>query len=88
MGLLLMTCGLVLAGTGTWFGYRNAREAIVPAADAGDPTRSAIDAARPLHARVGMRRVVRSVATAIAWLVLALYGFYLAQTGMIVGGIT
>jgi len=88
MGLLLMICGLVLTGTGTWFGYRNAREAIVPAMGAGDPTRAAIDAARPLDARVGMRRVVRSVAAAIAWLVLALYGLYLAQTGMIVGGIT
>ena len=87
MPVVLVACGLVLAGAGTWHGYRNARAALVPAVRDGDPTRSAIDATRPLHARVGLRRAVRSVAAAVAWLVLALYGLFLAQTGMILGGV-
>jgi hypothetical protein len=87
MPLVLVACGLVLAGTGTWFGYRSARDALVPAVRDGDPTRAALDATRPLHARPGIRRAVRSVAAAVAWLVLALYGLYLAQTGMILGGV-
>jgi hypothetical protein len=87
MPIVLVTCGLVLAGVGTWTGYRHAREAIVPAAQPGDPTRSAIDAARPLHARAGVRRFARSVAAAVAWLALALYGLFLAQTGAILAGL-
>jgi hypothetical protein len=99
MGFLLVACGLVLAGVGTWSGYRNARAALLPfvggsdpagrgdPAGGGDPTRAAIDAARPVHARARVRRAVRSTAIAIAWLVLALYGLYLAQTGLILGGI-
>ena len=82
-----MTCGLVLAGVGTWTGYRHAREAIVPAAQPGDPTRSAIDAARPLRARIAVRRFARSVAAALVWLALALYGLFLAQTGAILAGL-
>jgi hypothetical protein len=85
MPLVLVACGLVLAGAGTWFGYRNARDALVPARD-GDPTRAALEATRPLHARAGVRRAVRSVVAAVAWLVLALYGLFLAQTGLILGG--
>jgi len=87
MSALLVTCGLVLAGVGTWTGYRHAREAIVPAAPPGDPTRSAIDAARPLHARIAVRRFARSVAAAMIWLALALYGLFLAQTGAILAGL-
>jgi hypothetical protein len=87
MPLVLVACGIVLAGVGTWTGYRHARDAIVPAARPGDPTRTAIDAARPLHARIGVRRFARSVAAAVAWLALALYGLYLAQTGAILAGL-
>jgi hypothetical protein len=87
MSAVLVTCGLVLAGVGTWTGYRHAREAIVPVARPGDPTRSAIDAARPLHARIAVRRFARSVAAALLWLALALYGLYLAQTGAILAGL-
>ena len=88
MGLLLMACGLALAVVGTWSGYRNAREAIAPAAHESDPTRAAIDAARPLHARAGVRRAARSVAASLAWLALALYGLFLASTGSVVGGLS
>jgi hypothetical protein len=85
MGLLLTTCGLVLAGIGTWSGYRNARDAVAPAAHEGDPTRSAIDAARPVYARPAVRRFARSAMVAVGWLVLALYGLFLASTGSVVG---
>jgi hypothetical protein len=54
----------------------------------GDPTRAAIDAARPLPAREGVRRAVRSVVAAVAWLVLALYGLFLASTGSVLGGLS
>jgi hypothetical protein len=87
MPLVLVACGLVLAGAGTWFGYRSARDVLVPAVRDGDPTRAALDATRPLHARTGVRRAVRSVGAAVAWLVLALYGLFLAQTGLILGGL-
>ena len=88
MGLLLMACGLALAVVGTWSGYRNAREATLPFVRQGDPTRAAIDAARPLHARAGVRRAARSVAASLAWLALALYGLFLASTGSVVGGLS
>lgn len=87
MPVVLVACGVVLAGVGTWSGYRNARAALLPAVQEGDPTRSAIDAARPAHARSGVRRAVRSVVAAIAWLSLALYGLFLAQTGLLLGGV-
>ncbi len=87
MGLLLVTCGLVLAGVGTWSGYRSAREAVAPAAHPGDPTRTAIDAARPPHVRPAARRFARSATIAVGWLVLALYGLFLASTGSVVGGL-
>jgi len=85
MSVLLMSCGLVLAGVGTWSGYRNARDALAPAAHQGDPTRIAIDAARPLHERSAVRHFARSVVTAIGWLVLAMYGLFLASAGSVVG---
>jgi hypothetical protein len=87
MGLLLVTCGLVLAGAGTWSGYRNAREAVVPFVREGDPTRSAIDAARPVHERQAVRRALRSALLALGWLALAMYGLLLAQTGTVLGGL-
>jgi hypothetical protein len=87
MGVLLLTCGLVLAGVGTWRGYRSARDAIAPAAHPGDPTRVTIDASRPPHPSSAARRFARSAAVAIGWLVLALYGLFLASTGSVVGGL-
>jgi hypothetical protein len=86
MGALLVTCGVLLAAIGTWSGYRNARAAIMSAIPAGDPTRTAIDAARPLHARTAVRRFARSVAVSLGWLALALYGLFLASAGSALGG--
>ena len=86
MALVLLACGLVLAGIGTWSGYRNAREALAPAVHDEEPTRAAVDATRPLLARGSVRRFARSVAVAIGWLVLALYGLFLASTASVIGG--
>jgi hypothetical protein len=86
MGALLVTCGFVLTGVGSWSGYRNARDAVSPASGDLDPTRSAIDAARPLLARRTVRRFARSLAVAVAWLALALYGIFLVSAGTILAG--
>ncbi len=86
MGVLLVTCGFVLTGVGSWSGYRNARDAVTPAVHDGDPTRSAIDGARPLLARRAARRFARSLAVAAVWLALALYGVFLVSAGTILGG--
>jgi len=83
-----MTCGVILAGIGTWSGYRNARDAVAPAVHEGDPTRRAIDAARPLRARTAVRRFARSVAVSLAWLALALYGLFLVSAGSAFGGLS
>jgi len=88
VNLLLMTCGVILAGIGTWSGYRNARDAVAPAVHESDPTRRAIDAARPLHARTAVRRFARSVAVSLAWLALALYGLFLVSAGSAFGGLS
>ncbi len=74
--------GLLLAVIGGWSGYRNAREALLGFLREGDPTRSAIEAARPAVERVRVRRFARQVAFAIGWIVLAIYGIYLASLGL------
>ncbi len=86
MGAVLLACGLVLAASGTWSVCRNARAAIAPAVHPGDPTRVAIDASRPAHARPGVRRVARSVAISTGWLVVAVDGLFLASTGAVLRG--
>jgi hypothetical protein len=86
MGALLVTCGFVLTGVGSWSGYRNARDAATPAVHDGDPTRLAIDAARPLLARPAVRRHVRSLVVSLSWLALALYGIFLVSAGSGLGG--
>jgi hypothetical protein len=83
MGFLLVGCGLTALMVGAWRGYALTREAVAPLVHAGDPTRSAIEAARPVHARFRVRLFVRRVAVAAAWLVVALYGLYLIQAGSV-----
>jgi hypothetical protein len=84
IGGLLVTCGAVLGAAGTWNGYLNARDSLAPLARAGDPTRAALEAARPLVDRPRVRRAVRHVALAIGWLLAALYGLFLVSTGLAV----
>jgi hypothetical protein len=51
----------------------------------GDPTRTLIEAGRPIHARTRVRLAARHVLLAIGWLTVALYGMYLATVGSAVG---
>jgi hypothetical protein len=81
MGLLLVCCGLTALAIGGWRGYALAREALAPLVHDGEPTRTAIEAARPVHARFRVRLFARRVVGAAAWLVVALYGLYLVQAG-------
>jgi hypothetical protein len=81
-GVVLVWAGVFLAFWGAWRGYGAARAALVPLLRDGDPTRSLVDATRPVHARVRVRLAVRNVVTAVAWLGIAMYGLYLATVGM------
>jgi hypothetical protein len=83
MGIVLVGCGLTALAIGSWRGYALAREALGPLVHAGESTRSAIEAARPFHARTRVRLFVRRVAAATAWLVVALYGLYLVAAGSV-----
>jgi hypothetical protein len=81
LGVTLTTCGLVTAAIGTWLGYVNARNALGTLAGGGDPTWEAIEAGRPVLARERVRRFLRPVATAVLWLVIAMYGLLMVSLG-------
>jgi hypothetical protein len=71
----------VAATFGTWRGYANARTAVVALARDGDPTRSAIEASRPILSRTRVRRFVRPLAAAVVWLAVAMYGLLMVSLG-------
>ena len=81
LGVTLTACGIVAATFGTWRGYANARVALVSLARDGDPTREAIEAHRPIHARTRVRRFVRPVVVAVFWLAIAMYGLLMVSLG-------
>jgi hypothetical protein len=74
---ILVICGLAASVIGAWQTSVHAREAFAAAAHAGDPTRAALEASRPLLARTRVRRVIRGAASSILWLIIALYGLLL-----------
>lgn len=82
MGAILEFCGLTAALVGAWRGYAVAREAISPLVHAGEPTRTAIEATRPLLARPRVRLFVRRLSISIGWIAIALYGLFLASVGL------
>jgi hypothetical protein len=79
---VLTGSGFVLLVAGVARAYAASRAAIGPFVHTGEPTRAAIDAARPVVARSRVRRLVRSTAVAVGWLVLAGYGLFLASVGL------
>jgi hypothetical protein len=82
VGAVLVACGAVATVVGTWRGYVVAREALGPMVhDNGDPTRRAIDASRPLMARMRVRTFARRTVVAVGWLVVATYGLALIEQG-------
>jgi hypothetical protein len=85
-GLVLDICGAVAIVMGGWRSYAVAREALGPLAHQGDPTRTAIEAARPLLLRSRVRLFARRLAVSIGWLAIAFYGLYLLARGQGVPG--
>jgi len=81
LGAILLVSGLFATVYGTWRGYVAARQALLPLIRQGEPTRTLIEASRPLHARSRVRVAARQVLMSVAWLGVALYGMYLAIVG-------
>jgi len=81
MQLLLETCGIVALVIGGWRSYAMAREALGPIAHQGDPTRTALEAGRPILERTRVRLFLRRIAISLAWLLVAGYGLYLVAVG-------
>jgi len=81
MQLLLQTCGIVAVVIGGWRSYAMAREALGPVAHQGDPTRTALEAGRPILERTRVRLFLRRLAVSLGWLLVAGYGLYLVTVG-------
>ena len=81
IGFVLLLTGLAAATYGVWRSYAAARSALVPLVREGDPTRTLIEATRPLRSRTRVRIVARNVALSLGWMVVAMYGLYLATVG-------
>jgi hypothetical protein len=81
MPFLLTFCGLVAFGIGAWRGCAAVRQALAPLVHDGEPTRSAIEAARSVQDRFRVRLFVRRVTGSVGWLIVALYGLYLLSVG-------
>jgi hypothetical protein len=80
---ILLATGFVALGVGSWRSWMTAREALGPLIHEGDATRSAIEASRPIHARVRVRLFARRVTAAVGWLLVAMYGLYLVSAGSV-----
>ena len=82
IGLVLLSCGALAVVLGATRGYAAARQAIAPLIHAGDPTRTAIEATRPVLARPRVRLFVRRLVISMGWIALGLYGLFLASVGL------
>jgi hypothetical protein len=81
-GVFLILSGSFLVAWGLWRGYVAARAALLPLTrDAGEPTRGLIEASRPVYERTRVRLVLRNVVLAVLWLMVAMYGLFLATVG-------
>jgi len=83
MGPLLVLTGITAALIGAWQSYAAARGALAPLIRPGEPTRSAVEAAQPIHVRTRVRLFARRLATSLAWLLLSFYGLFLASVGSV-----
>jgi len=86
VGFVLEVCGGMAIVIGGWRSYAVAREALAPLAHDGDPTRTEIEAARPLVERPRVRLFARRAAVSLGWLAVAFYGLYLVVRGQAVVG--
>jgi hypothetical protein len=80
--LVLILTGTYALAWGLIRGWLSARRAFVPLARDGEPTRHLIESSRPVYARASIKASARSTATAVAWLVVAAYGLFLATVGV------
>ena len=78
--------GLAAATYAARRSYVAARSAIAPLIREGDPTRTLIEGTRPVYTRSRVRIAVRNVAVSLGWLVVAMYGLFLASAGMALQG--
>jgi hypothetical protein len=78
---VLILTGFFALAWGLVRGYLSARAAMLPLAGGGEPTRTLIEAAKPVYARSRVRTSVRRAASAVLWLVVAMYGLFLLTTG-------
>jgi hypothetical protein len=83
MPFLLVLTGLTAAAIGTWRSYGAARLALAPLVHLGEPTRTSLDAERPVHERSRVRLFARRVVLALAWLVVGFYGLFLVSVGVV-----
>lgn len=80
--LVLILTGTVALAWGLVRGYLSARAALLPLVAEGEPTRTLIEASRPLYARTRVRTSLRRAVAAVAWLAVALYGLFLVTVGV------
>jgi hypothetical protein len=81
VGVVLLAAGLIAFVDALVRGYGAARSAVLPLTREGDPTRSLIEATRPIHARVRVRVAARHALTSVVWIVVAMYGLFLVTAG-------
>ena len=74
---ILEICGVTAMVIGIWRSYAVARQALAPLINEGDPTRTAIEASRPLPFRPRVQLFARRLAVSLGWLAIALYGLLL-----------
>ena len=82
MATLLVVVGTAVVALAAWRGYAAARVAVGPLVHDGDPTRSLIEASRPIHERARIRSFARGVTLSIGWIVVATYGLFLLAVGL------
>lgn len=80
--LVLIASGAFVLGWGVVRGFLMARAAIMPLAGQGEPTRRLVEASRPVYARARVRASIRLATIAAGWLVVAMYGLFLATVGL------
>ena len=80
--LVLILTGSFALAWGLVRGYLSARAALLPLAGEGEPTRTLIEASKPVYARTRVRTSVRRAGSAVVWLVVAMYGLFLVTVGL------
>jgi hypothetical protein len=80
--LVLILTGTYALAWGLVRGYLSARAALTPLVTDGEPTRSLIEASKPVYARTRVRTSVRCAVSAVVWLSVAMYGLFLTTVGL------